>query len=142
MFENFGMPCVVSEMGFLFFSSLVENQGKMANIKRNRAIKALNDYIWTLNHKCSSVTQINRELILQYCRFMVMAEEISQEIAVAQDDVKITALKNKIILYKEYNKIALNLYKVLRFSEIKDELADYGNPYTRILNEAEKDCDF
>ena len=50
----------------------------MANIKRNRAIKALNDYIWTLNHKCSSVTQINRELILQYCRFMVMAEEISQ----------------------------------------------------------------
>ena len=108
----------------------------MANIKRNRAIKALNDYIWTLNHKC------NRELILQYCRFMVMAEEISQEIAVAQDDVKITALKNKIILYKEYNKIALNLYKVLRFREIKDELADYGNPYTRILNEAEKDGDF
>lgn len=114
----------------------------MANIKRNRAIKALNDYIWTLNHKCSSVTQINRELILQYCRFMVMAEEISQEIAAAQDDVKITALKNKIILYKEYNKIALNLYKVLRFSEIKDELAGYGNPYTRILNEAEKDGDF
>ena len=114
----------------------------MANIKRNRAIKALNDYIWTLNHKCSSVTQINRELILQYCRVMVMAEEISQEIAAAQDDVKITALKNKIILYKEYNKIALNLYKVLRFSEIKDELADYGNPYTRILNEAEKDGDF
>nr|DAL28303.1 MAG TPA_asm: hypothetical protein [Caudoviricetes sp.] len=25
MFENFGMPCVVSEMGFLFFSSLAEN---------------------------------------------------------------------------------------------------------------------
>ena len=73
---------------------------------------------------------------------MVMAEEISQEIAAAQDDVKITALKNKIILYKEYNKIALNQYKVHRITEIKDELADYGNPYTRILNVAEKAGDF
>lgn len=114
----------------------------MANIKRNRAIRELNDYIWTLSHKCDSITQINRELILQYCRFMVMAEEVSQDIATQQDDMRITMLKNKIMLYKEYNKIALNLYKVLRFSEIKDELADYGNPYTRILNEAEKDGDF
>lgn len=77
----------------------------MANIKRNRAIKALNDYIWTLNHKCSSVTQINRELILQYCRFMVMAEEISQEIAVAQDDVKITALKIKLSYTRNITKL-------------------------------------
>ena len=70
----------------------------MANIKRNRAIKALNDYIWTLNHKCSSVTQINRELILQYCRFMVMSEEISQERAAAQDEVRITGLESKIVV--------------------------------------------
>lgn len=119
-----------------------EKLEKMANTKRNRAIKALNSYIWTLAHKCNSITQINKELILQYCRFMVMADELSLELATKQEQMKITELKNKLFLYEKYNKIALNLYKVLKFEEIKDELADYGNPYTRLLNEAQKDGDF
>lgn len=112
------------------------------NIKRNKAIRALNDYVWTLAHKCSSIAQINRELIAQYCRFTVLADEISIDIASRQEEMKMSELENKLALYEKYNKIALNLYKVLKFNEIKDELADYGNPYTKLLNEAQEDGDF
>ena len=44
--------------------------------------------------------------------------------------------------YEKFNKIMLNLYKTLNFSTIKDELADFGNPYTKLYLEAEKDGDF
>lgn len=114
----------------------------MAYIKRNRSIKALNKYIWGLAHRCDSITKINTELILQYCRFTVMAEEVSLDISDRAEEMRSTELKNKIALYERYNKIALNLYKVLKFNEIKDELADYGNPYTKLLNEAQDDGDF
>ena len=39
-------------------------------------------------------------------------------------------------------KIMLNLYKSLNFSTIKDEMANLGNPYTKLYLEAEKDGDF
>lgn len=114
----------------------------MAVNKRARAIRALNKYIWTLKHQCGSITKVNAELIMQYCRFTVLAEEISIDIAANAETMNAAALKNKIAMYERFNKIALNLYKVLKFGEIRDELADYGNPYTKLLNEAQEDGDF
>lgn len=52
------------------------------------------------------------------------------------------ALEDKIKIYERINKLTLNLYKVLKFDEIKDELADYGNPFTKVFNEAKDDGDF
>ena len=53
----------------------------MAKKSRETKIKELNNYIWTLEGKCEKVNKINTGLILQYCRFMVLAEEISVEIS-------------------------------------------------------------
>ena len=53
----------------------------MAKKSRETKIKELNDYIWTLEGKCEKVNKINTGLILQYCRFMVLADELSIEIA-------------------------------------------------------------
>ena len=44
--------------------------------------------------------------------------------------------------YEKINKIMLNLYKSLNFSTIKNEMADLGNPYTKLYMEAEQDGDF
>ena len=47
------------------------------------------------------------------------ADEISIEIASHQEEMKMGELENKIALYEKCNKIALNLYKVLKSNEIK-----------------------
>lgn len=96
--------------------------------KRQRAIKALAKYIWTLKGKCDSIANINKQLIEQYCRFAVMADETSVNLERDMDDMNGAELANKLDLYKELNKITLSLYKTLKFEQIKDELADYGNP--------------
>ena len=44
--------------------------------------------------------------------------------------------------YEKINKIMLNLYKSLNFSTIKNEMADLGNPYTKLYMEGEQDGDF
>ena len=53
----------------------------MINTARNRAIKKLNNYIWTLQHRCDTINKVNENLIMQYCRFTGLAEEISQELS-------------------------------------------------------------
>lgn len=114
----------------------------MTESARNRAIKKLNKYIWTMKHQCESITQINAELIMQYCRFVVLSEEVSIEITNGIGKMSSDALEDKIKIYERINKLTLNLYKVLKFDEIKDELADYGNPFTKVFNEAKDDGDF
>lgn len=114
----------------------------MTNTARNRAVKKLNKYIWSLKHKCDSVAQINADLIMQYCRFVVVSDEVSIEITDGINELSPDDLEAKIKIYERLNKMTLNLYKVLKFDEIKDELADYGNPFTKIFNEAKDDGDF
>lgn len=114
----------------------------MTESSRNRAIKKLNKHIWTLKHQCESITQINAELILQYCRFVVLSEEVSIEITNGIGKMTTAELEDKIKIYERINKLTLNLYKVLKFDDIKDELADYGNPFTKVFNEAKDDGDF
>lgn len=143
MFENSDAVYVVSTEYFSFFLILFWNNGdNMTESARNRAIKKLNKYIWTLKHQCESVTQINAELIMQYCRFVVLSEEVSIEITNGIGKMATAELEDKIKIYERINKLTLNLYKVLKFDEIKDELADYGNPFTKVFNEAKDDGDF
>ena len=114
----------------------------MTESSRNRAIKKLNKHIWTLKHQCESITQINAELIMQYCRFVVLSEEVSIEITNGIGKMTTAELEDKIKIYERINKLTLNLYKVLKFDEIKDELADYGNLFAKVFNEAKDDGDF
>ena len=109
---------------------------------RTKAINALNQYIYSLKDRCDSINDINKDLILQYCRFTVMSNEISlqvQNTLGAEPPEKITVL---IDLYKEFNKISVGLYKTLKFDTIKDELKNEKNPYLTLLQQASGDGDF
>ena len=109
---------------------------------RTKAINALNQYIYSLKDSCDSINDINKDLILQYCRFTVMSNEISlqvQNTLGAEPPEKITVL---IDLYKEFNKISVGLYKTLKFDTIKDELKNEKNPYLTLLQQASGDGDF
>ena len=114
----------------------------MAVSKRTRDINELNDYIWSLKGKCDGITDMNKGLILQYCRFAVMSSEMSKKMEKELDAMTEEQFDFCIKKYEKFNKIMLNLYKTLNFSTIKDELADFGNPYTKLYMEAEQDGDF
>lgn len=128
-----------SEWEFSFF--LIFEVGNMVK-KQKMAEKKLNDYIWSLQGQCDSIVEINRGLISQYCRFYLMAEDISIKIKKEFDDGKYDNIENDTKLYEKFNKLALQLYKTLKFDSIKDELAKYGNnPFTKLVKEAEQDDD-
>lgn len=110
--------------------------------KRTKAIKALNDYIWSLKGKCPMVTEINRSLIMQFCRFEVLANDISKNLQDNMEDLDPLEVKSMLESYESINKIVLQLYKTLQFATIKDESADMGNKFTRMFNESLKEGDF
>ena len=113
----------------------------MAKKSRETKIKELNDYIWTLEGKCEKVNKINTGLILQYCRFMVLADDLSIEIAknIKNDDADIAQL---IAKYEKLQKLALNIYKTLKLDDIKSEDGSKENPFIKLLQEAQTDGDF
>ena len=113
----------------------------MDDKKRKKAINELEKYIWTLKGKCDGITEVNKSLIVQYCRFAVLADECSQDIALRVNSMLPDELDQQLKNYEKFNKITLQLYKVLKFEQIKDELADFDNPYTKMFKEAEKDGD-
>ena len=114
----------------------------MAISKRTREINKLNDFIWSLKGQCDSITEVNRDLIRQYCQFTVMSSEVAKDIEENFDSMNEEDLDICLKKYEKINKIMLNLYKSLNFSTIKDEMADFGNPYTKLYMEAEQDGDF
>lgn len=114
----------------------------MTDKARKLAIDAMNKYIWDLKGKCDGIAEINKELILQYCRFAILADEVSEEIAKNIGKLDYATLEEETKKYEKFNKIVLNLYKTLKFEQIKDELADFGNPYTKLYKEAEENGDF
>jgi hypothetical protein len=114
----------------------------MAKKSRETKIKELNDYIWTLEGKCEKVNKINTGLILQYCRFMVLTDELSVDIASnieKYDDEQITQM---IAKYEKLQKLALNIYKTLKLDDIKSDGDNAGNPFMKLLQEAQADGDF
>ena len=40
---------------------------KMDKAKKQKAIEELNKYMWSLKGKCPMITEVNRDLIMQYC---------------------------------------------------------------------------
>lgn len=109
----------------------------MRAVKANTAVTRLNRYIWEQRDKCDSVTEMNKQLILQYCRFVVLCEQISERLIsedLTPDDAD--ALADN---YIKFQRIVLNLYKTLKFEQIKDELTTYGNKFTALFKEAEND---
>ena len=114
----------------------------MAKKSRETKIKELNDYIWTLEGKCEKVNKINTGLILQYCRFMILMEEITVDLAKnidKYDDDKVAQLVGK---YEKLQKLALAIYKTLKLDDIKNEDGSKGNPFMKLLEEAQADGDF
>ena len=114
----------------------------MAKKSRETKIKELNDYIWTLEGKCEKISKINTGLILQYCRFMVLTDELSNEISKnieKYDDAQIAQL---IAKYEKLQKLALNIYKTLKLDDIKSDDGSKGNPFMKLLEEAQSDGDF
>ena len=113
----------------------------MAKKSRETRIKELNDYIWTLEGKCEKVTKINTGLILQYCRFMVLMDEITVDLAMnidKYDDDKVTQMVGK---YEKLQKLALAIYKTLKLDNIQAEDSSKENPFVKLLNEAQVDGD-
>ena len=140
LFENSRLTCSAFGVDFSFFLNIgVVN---MAISKRTRDINEFNSFIWSLKGKCDGITDMNKGLILQYCRFAVMSSEMSKKMEKDLDAMTEEQFDFCIKKYEKFNKIMLNLYKTLNFSSIKDELADFGNPYTKLYLEAEKDGDF
>lgn len=109
---------------------------------REKRIKELNDYIWTLEGKCEKVNKINTGLILQYCRFMVLADELSIEIAEHLEDYDEGKMEFTISKYEKLQKLALNIYKTLKLDAIKSDGDNAGNPFLQLLQEAQADGDF
>lgn len=114
----------------------------MATNKRTKEINELNNYIWSLKGKADSIAEVNKGLIMQYCRFSVLSDEMSNKLQRELDKMDEVQFDFCIKKYEKFNKIMLNLYKTLKFEQIKDELADFGNPYTKLYLEAEQDGDF
>lgn len=114
----------------------------MAKKSRESKIKELNDYIWSLEGKCEKVNRINTGLILQYCRFMVLADELSVEIAEHLGDYDADQMAFTISKYEKLQKLALNIYKTLKLDSIQPEDASKENPFMKLLSEAQADGDF
>ena len=79
---------------------------------------------------------------MQYCRFTVLADELSTQISEETDILSENDIETKIKLYEKFQKLSLNLYKVLKFDTIQKELGVKENPFTKMLNDAKKDGDF
>ena len=114
----------------------------MAKKSRETKIKELNDYIWTLEGKCEKVNKINTGLILQYCRFMVLTDELSVDIASNIEKYDDEQIAQKIAKYEKLQKLALNIYKTLKLDDIKSDGDNAGNPFMKLLQEAQSDGDF
>lgn len=78
---------------------------------------------------------------MQYCRFTVLAEEISQELTANLDKMDAANVEAHLRRYEQLTNKAPGLQGA-KFDKIKDEEADNGNPFTRMLAESQKDGDF
>ena len=114
----------------------------MAKKSRDKKIKELNDYIWTLEGKCEKVTKINAGLILQYCRFVVVADELSVEITKKIDKLSEKDAAALVEKYEKLQKLALNIYKTLKLDDIADAEGSKENPFLKLLADAQNDGDF
>lgn len=114
----------------------------MAKKSRDKKIKELNDYIWTLKGKCEKVTQINAGLILQYCRFTVITDELSVEITKKIDKLPEKEANQLIEKYEKLQKMALNIYKTLKLDDIAEADGSKENPFLKLLADAQNDGDF
>ncbi len=109
---------------------------------RETKIKALNDYIWTLEDKCDAINKMNIDMIMQYCRFVVLTEELSVAIAKNIEKYDEKQLSDQISKYEKLQKLALNIYKALKLDEIKSESDAQENPFLTLLTESKNDGDF
>lgn len=109
--------------------------------KRQKAIADLTEYIWSLKGKCDGIAEINKELINQYAIYAILANELSIKLEKSFDKMPVEEIEAKTKLHERLNKTVLNLYKTLKFEQIKDELADYGNPFIALSQEADADGD-
>lgn len=100
-------------------------------------------YIWSLQGKCDGISKMNEKLIDQFCRYCIMAEDMSLKIREDLDNNDFPAMEEKIKIYEKVIKLQLALYKTLRFEQIKDELSAYGgNPFSELMKQEAENDDF
>ena len=72
----------------------------------------------------------------------MLTDELSVDIASnieKYDDEQITQM---IAKYEKLQKLALNIYKTLKLDDIKSDGDNAGNPFMKLLQEAQADGDF
>lgn len=114
----------------------------MANTNRDKAIKALNEYVWTLKNRNENICELNKDLIMQYCRFCVLAEEMSvkiQKFKLADDASNLAVGDAQLAMYAKYNKFMIQLYKTLKLDSVKNDLSNFKNPFLELLQEENDD---
>lgn len=106
-------------------------------IKSQDKAKILEDLIWSEKEQCESVCEINRGLISQYCRFAVMADELSIDIEKGMRDGTETqsGIMGKLDIYEKLSKQVLSLFKMLGLNSIKDKLAQKRNQFLAALED-------
>lgn len=114
----------------------------MAKKSRETKIKELNDYIWSLDGKCEKITKMNEGLILQYCRFTVITDELSVEITKKIDKLSEKDATQLIEKYEKLQKLSLNIYKTLKLDDIAGAENSKENPFLKLLRDAQSDGDF
>lgn len=106
-------------------------------IKSQDKAKILEELIWSEKEQCESVCEINRGLISQYCRFAVMADELSIDIEKGMRDGTETqsGIIGKLDIYEKLSKQVLSLFKMLGLNSIKDKLAQKRNQFLAALED-------
>lgn len=106
-------------------------------IKSQDKAKILEELIWSEKEQCESVCEINRGLISQYCRFAVMADELSIDIEKGMRDGTETqsGIMGKLDIYEKLSKQVLSLFKMLGLNSIKDKLAQKRNQFLAALED-------
>lgn len=119
-----------------WFSFFLIEVNVVAKASRTKKINAMYKYIWSLKDRCDSISEINKDLVGQYCRFTVMANEMAEEIQKMLGKDEPEKVMGYIALYEKFQKISVTLYKTLKFDSIKDELKDQKNPFLELAQEA------
>lgn len=106
---------------------------------KEKAVDNFVNDIFSLSNKCKSINETNKLLITQYCRFVIICDEISKKIFVSSNNED---FDNLVKNYEKLSKIILNLYKALSFDEIEEDIKECNNKYADLMLENQEGDDF
>lgn len=108
---------------------------------RKSKITKLYNSIWNMRGKTDAINNINKDLLMQYCRFAVISNEISEDIQNNIGEIPETQLQDRLATYKTMNGIATSLYRTLNLKALNDDSPNVENPYLELMKEAKEIAD-